>query len=127
MQNKVIRFILNIDNRAHIGCKERESVNMLNVSDRVTQNKLNHVFRIWNDMCPIYLKEKFHRICDTELKKCTRASLNNFFRPSIISQAENTFFYSGIKDWNHLPANIKQIQTLTLFKEKVKKKSNFRS
>ena len=40
MQNKIIKFILNLDNRAHMGCAEREKVNMLKVSDRVTQNKL---------------------------------------------------------------------------------------
>ena len=51
---------------------------MLKVSDRVKQNKLNHIYKIWNDTCPVYLKEHFHRICDTELRNCTRASFHNF-------------------------------------------------
>ena len=73
MQNKIIRFILNLDNSAHIGCAD-----VLKVSDRVTQNKLNHIHRIWNDSCPIYLKDHFHKLCNTDLRNCTRASSNNF-------------------------------------------------
>ena len=122
MQNKIIRFILKLDNRAHIGCAEREKVNMLKVSDRVTQNKLNHIHRIWNDSCPIYLKDHFHKLSNTDLRNCTRASFNNFFVPRVNKQAVNTFFYSGIKDWNFLPSRIKQIQTLDVFKERVKDK-----
>ena len=93
---------------------------MLKVSDRVKQNKLNYIYKIWNDTSPVYLKEHFHRICDTELRNCTRASFHNSFVPRVYSQASNTFFYSGIKDWNFLPANIKQIESFNLFKERVK-------
>ena len=34
MQNKMIRFILNLDNRSHIGILEQEKVNMLPVASR---------------------------------------------------------------------------------------------
>ena len=121
MQNKRIRFILKLGNRAHIGCKELEKVNMLKVSERVTQIKLNHIHKIWSNSCPIYLKEHFDRIIDTELRNCTRASRNNFFLPRVQKQAINTFFYSGIKDWNSLPTNIKQIQNVNAFKVHVQK------
>ena len=122
MQNKIIRFIHNLGRRAHIGCEEREQVNMLKVSDRVRQNKLNHIHRIWNESCPVYMKDHFHKISETELRNCTRASFHNFFVPKVNKQATNTFFYSGIKDWNFLHSNLKQIPTLDIFKEKVKDK-----
>ena len=121
MQNKIIRFILNLGNRAHIGCDELEKVNMLKVSERVTQNKLSHIHKIWSNSCPVYLKENFNRIIDTELRNCTRSSRNNFFLPRVKKQAINTFFYSGIKDWNSLPTSIKQIQNINTFKDHVKK------
>ena len=121
MQNKVIRFVLKLGNRAHIGCEELEKVNMLKVSERVTQNKLTHIHKIWSNSCPIYLKEHFNRIIDTELRNCTRSSLNNFFLPRVQNQAANTFFYSGIKEWNSLPANIKQIENVDTFKDHVRK------
>ena len=120
MQNKMIRFILKLDSRSHIGCNEFEKVNMLNVSDRVKQIKLNHVHKIWMGTSPEYMSENFHKISDTELRNCTRASANNFFLPRVQGVGTNTFFYSGIKDWNSLPAEIKQIQNENNFKNKVK-------
>ena len=42
-QNKMIRFILDLDNRAHIGQKELEKAGFLNVSKRVTQMKLGRL------------------------------------------------------------------------------------
>ena len=120
MQNKMIRYILNLDSRSHIGCSEFEKLNMLNVCDRVKQNKLNHVYKIFNGTGPHYMKENFNRLCDTELRNCTRASVNNFFLPRVERQASNTFFYSGIKAWNSLPASIKQINSEVSFRKKVK-------
>ena len=92
MQNKIIRFILKLDNRAHIGCKQWERVDMLRVSERVSQNKLTHIHKIWHNSSPVYLKERFYKICDTDLRKCTRSSLNNLFLPRVEKQAINTFF-----------------------------------
>ena len=66
------------------------------------------------------MKEKFDRLCDTELKNCTRASANNFFLPRVKKQGINTFFYSGIKDWNSLPASIKQIKNEESFRNRAK-------
>ena len=47
MQNKVIRFIIDLGPRTRIIYDILESVNMLHTSDRVTQLRLNHVFNIF--------------------------------------------------------------------------------
>ena len=120
MQNKMIRYILNLNSRSHLACSEFEKLDMLNVSDRVKQNKLNHVHRIWNRTGPHYMRENFDRLCDIEIRNCTRASANNFFLPRVKQQGTNTFFYSGIKDWNSLPASIKQIKEEGSFRNRVK-------
>ena len=125
MQNKTIRFILNLGNRAHVGCKEFDKLDILSVTDRVKQNKLNHIFKIYNGTGPEYLKEHFNKISDTELRGCTRASINNFFLPRIKGQGSNTFYFSGIKNWNSLPARIKEIQNFKVFKDKVKRNISF--
>ena len=125
MQNKMIRFILKLDSRSHIGCKELEKVNMLSVSNRVKQIKLNHVYKISKRTSPEYMWEDFNRISDTDLRHCTRASINNFFLPRVQGNCTNTFFYSGIKAWNSLPAEIKQIQNENTFKDKVKRNIAF--
>ena len=116
MQNKIIRFILDLGPRTHIGSTEFSMVNMLPVSDRVRQLKLNHVFRIMNNQCPEYLKENFTRIKDTQLGLCTRASLNNLFLPRVKNQASHSFYFSAIKEWNALPTKIKDITSEVTFK-----------
>ena len=121
MQNKMIRFILNLGYRAHIGILEHEKVNMFPVASRVRQLKLNHVLNIKNKQCPEYLKENLLRLSDTELRQCTRASRLNFFLPRVHNQAVNTFYFSAIKDWNSLPAKIKEITNGDSFRTMIKK------
>ena len=112
MQNKTVRFILNLGNRAHVGSKEFDKLDILSVTDRVKQNKLNHIFKIYNGTGPEYLNEHFNKILDTELRGCTRASTHNLFLPRIKGQGSNAFYFSGIKNWNSLPARIKEIQNV---------------
>ena len=45
-QNKIIRFVLKIDPRSHVGANEFNSIGWLPVSRRVDQIILNHVFKI---------------------------------------------------------------------------------
>ena len=120
MQNKCIRFILDLGPRSHIGSKEFKLANMLPVQDRVRQLKLTHVFKIFHNQCPEYMKEKFLRIRDTPLRLCTRSSTNNFFLPRVTKQAIHSFFFSGIKDWNALPSLIKENNNEMTFKSKIK-------
>ena len=120
VQNKMVRFILNLDYRTHVGQQELNQLNMLKEEDRARQLQLNHLFKIYKGICPEYMLEDFNRISDTALRTCTRASLNNFFLPRACDEAMKSFFYSGIKNWNSLPANIKSIDSESTFKEKVK-------
>ena len=121
MQNKTIRFILNLGYRSHIGLIEQERVNMLPVDSRVRQLKLNHVINIKNGQCPEYLKENFFKISDTELRQCTRASRLIFFLPRVHNQAVNTFYFSAIKEWNLLPAKLKEATNIDSFRAMLKK------
>ena len=120
MQNKIIRYILNLGNRAHIGVTEHERVNMFPVSDRVRQLKLSHMFKVKNGQCPEYMKENFNLIGDTDLRICTRASRNNFFLPRVINQGVHTFYFSAVKEWNLLPTEIKELTNIDHFKTSLK-------
>ena len=117
-QNKVIRFILNLDNRAHIGNEELIKAGFLNVTDRVKQLKLGHVFKIKSKTSPYYLSTNFQRLNENENRIVTRATANNFFKPRI---CPNTFAYSAICEWNELPSNIKDIKGEKNFKDSLKK------
>ena len=52
MQNKIIRFILNLTRRDSIRDKELPKAEFLSVTDRVKKLKINHVFNIKNHNCP---------------------------------------------------------------------------
>ena len=117
-QNKVIRFILNLDNRAHIGNQELEKDGFLQVPDRVKQLKLGHVFRIKAKTCPQYLSANFQQLNENDNRMTTRAKANNFYKPRMCT---NTFAYSAIDEWNSLPNNVKAMKNEKMFKESLKK------
>ena len=114
----MIRFILNLNSRIHIGQKELVKAGFLNVSKRVTQLKLGHVFKINDKTSPQYLSKHFHRLNEDVERITTRGKAHNFHIPRI---STNTFAYTAIKDWNNLPSNIKEIKSENSFKEKIKK------
>ena len=55
-QNKIIRNVLNLSPRSHIGANEFQEVNWLPINCRVFQIIVNHMFRILNGKSPIYLR-----------------------------------------------------------------------
>ena len=80
MQNKMVRFILKLGPRSHIGDEELKVVGMLRVEDRVRQLKLNHVFKIYNEVAPEYLDSHFTKLIYTH-RYNTRGSTTNFLVP----------------------------------------------
>ena len=88
---------------------------MLNVAFRVKQFRLSHVHKIFNGTGPLYLSEQFIKVSDVH-HHFTRGSTENFIVPSVNGVAATTFYESGIKDWNSLPSDVKQIWTFNSFK-----------
>ena len=116
LQNKTIRFILNLEPRTRITCDIFESVNMLCVPDRVSQLRLNHVFNIAQNLAPSYLGLHFERNNNS-----TRAGSNlNFQVPRVGTHNKSNFYYNAILDWNSLPVNIKSLRSRGSFKTAVK-------
>ena len=95
MQNKVVRFVLDMGPRRHVGQKERNKIGLLSVRDRVAQLKLNQVFRIYNDLSPEYLKCNFKCVSSTH-KYSIRGSLHNFILPKTHGQATNAGFKQSL-------------------------------
>ena len=56
-QNKVIRFINSLGPRLRVIIDTLGESNLLNVETLVKQLGLNHVHKIFYDLCPTYLKE----------------------------------------------------------------------
>ena len=55
IQNKCIRFCLQLNIRSHIGIKESEQINWLPVYERFNQCICSNTFKFFNDNCPLYL------------------------------------------------------------------------
>lgn len=116
-QNKVVRFVLDLGPRSHIGQCELDRAGLLNVIDRAKQLMLNHMFNIYHQTAPYYLCQNFTRI-DHGYR--TRYMQNNFYirKPNVYER--NNFNYQGPLIWNALPNNVKSITSKNLFKAKVK-------
>ena len=118
VQNNVVRFILGLHHRKSITYIEFEKLGFLNISNRVKQLKLNHIYNILNNKCPDYM----HKIVTKELSShSTRSSSMNYSILSIKGCESTTFYYSGIKDWNSLPESVKNCNNKNRFKTNVKK------
>ncbi|CAL4087781.1 unnamed protein product [Meganyctiphanes norvegica] len=118
MQNKIIRFMLNLDNRSHIGNKELAKTGFLKVPGRVKQLKLGHVIKIKNNTSPYYLSANFQNLNESKDRIVTRSKVSNFYKPRVCT---NTFVYSAINDWNNLSSKIKEIKNENTFKDKLRK------
>ena len=118
-QNKVARFILNKHNRTHIGKDELNKIGQLCIEDRISQLKLNHVHKIFHGTSVPYMNDKFVKVSSSH-QHMTRNSLCGFYVPKSDGQICNTFFYTGIREWNNLPQDIQMIKNRVNFKMKVK-------
>ena len=55
-QNKLIRFVLDLESRAHISKEHFELLNWLPVNSRVDHLTLCHVFKMRNGISPQYMR-----------------------------------------------------------------------
>ena len=116
-QNKVARFVLELNNRAHIGQNELDRVGVLRVEDRARQIILHHMYDIYHNDAPAYLCRTFH--CN-RTRYSTRSSNNAFTVPRTKGCAQNNFNVIGSKEWNNLPSNIKMSQSKDSYKQAVR-------
>ena len=94
-QNKLIRFILQLSARSHVGYSEFKMAGMLPVEKRVTQLQLNHIFNIVHGNAPNYLKSNF---IFNEHSFNTRSSTLSFIVPNVTTNyGKSTFASTGIK------------------------------
>ena len=118
-QNKVIRFILDKDFMYHINHTDFKSLGILNINTRAEQLRLNHVFNVFNDTCPEYMKGNFLKLSSLH-RYNTRGSSFNFQVPRIKTHSSGSFYYNAIVNWNRLPDDIKSVTLKSVFKRSVK-------
>ena len=115
-QNKLIRFILDLDARSHISAEHFKSLNWLPVNKRVDQIVLGHVFRIKHGLAPDYMMEHFTPQ-DSIHSYSTRLSGKGAFAvPKVKGFGSKSFCSIGCSLWNSLPAKISLIENVSSFK-----------
>jgi hypothetical protein len=119
-QNKVIRNILNLLPRSHIGADIFRNLNWLPIESRVSQIKVTHMFRILNNESPKYLRDGISKMHEKH-KYNTRSGEMALFKPKLNTQGQKTFLYTAISQWNSLPKDVQSETTKEGFKKKVKK------
>lgn len=118
-QNKLVRFILNMQPRTHIGQTELNRVNFLNTNDRVKQLMLNHMYNVYHKSAPRYLSQGFTAV-QSQHSYSTRSADFNFVVPIAKGVSQFNFSTQGVKVWNSLPSSTKCLNVKTNFKSKVK-------
>ena len=118
LQNKVVRFILGLDNRSHLDSNHFESLKMLKVEDRVSFLALNRMYDVNLSLAPDYLNEFFTKISDVHSYN-TRQSHGFFVKPVNI-YGKKTFSYNGTILWNRLPRFFTELNK-NVFKTKCRK------
>ena len=119
-QNKMIRFVLDLDARTHIGQGHFNSLNWLPVNKRVDKTILCYVFKMKHGLAPDYIGENFLSQEFVHSHRTRFSDHGGFAVPEVKGFGAKSFFFTGISLWNKLPASITQTTKLTDFKTKVK-------
>ena len=119
IQNKCIRFCLQLDSRSHIGIKEFEQIIWLPVSKRFNQCICSNAFKFFNENCPLYLPDLYIPSGQNQIN--TRFSVLKLKHPSRSTfSGQNTLSYLTPTVWNNLPTCLKLSNTLNSFNHSVK-------
>ena len=103
----------------HINHDDFETLGILNISTRVEQLHLNHVFNIFYDICPDYMKLNFIKLSSLH-NHDTRGRDFNFHVPKVKSVGSASFCHNAINIWNKLPNDIKNNSLKSNFKKDAK-------
>ena len=134
-QNKLIRFILNLHPRSHIGKEHFNKLSWLPVESRVNQISLCHVFKISSNVAPSYLCDGFTPANNVH-SKATRFRVRvqsnpadtgqnmidckRYTIPRVKGSGQKSFAYHGCTLWNSLPQHFRDMKSISSFKYSLK-------
>ena len=116
-----MRFVLDLDSRAHIDPSHFKSLSWLPVHRRVEQIMLCHVFKIKNGLSPDYMGEHFISQDSVHNYSTRLSQKGGYCLPKVKSHGSKSFAFSGIKLWNDLPVELTEINRLQSFKVAIKR------
>ena len=113
------RFVYGMSYRGHIGKSELRDLSWLTVPDRVRYFKLLHLFRVRNGSAPANIGTDFQKISMAHSHN-TRGSTSDYRISHTMSLSQCTFSFTAIRSWNALPGPLKKIESLQVFKKRIK-------
>ena len=117
LQRKMVRYIYGWGPRSHVGTSTLRELGWLTISDRVRYFAVLHVFKIKRRTAPSYLCHNFVPVSNVHDHR-TRGSNYDFHLSH--GDVPGTFSYFGKVQWNSLPDKLRSIESVDLFKAKLK-------
>ena len=105
MQNKCIRFCMNLGNRHHISANDFKEINWLPTKERFEQCVCVSTFKFWKEKSPVYMYDIYNKMVYTH---GTRKSYLRLELPSINTfSGKKGLSYIGPRLWNDLSFDLK--------------------
>ena len=117
LQRKMVRYVLGWGPRSHVGKGTLRELGWLVISDRVRYFALLHAFRIRKGLAPSYLCRGFVRVSEVHEHQ-TRGSAHDFHLSA--NDVPGGFSYFSKIQWNDLPSELKSIDSMAIFKVRLK-------
>ena len=119
MQNKCIRFCLNLGSRHHIGIDEFKKINWLPTRERFMQCVCVSAYRFVNNEAPAYMNDIYKLVSYYSYN--TRKGIYRLTQPSKLRDSGlNSLSYIGPRQWNDLPNNLKLASNVSTFTHGIK-------
>ena len=122
VQNLCLRLIFDVKKNSAVNYDElRHHLNMLDMNQRRILQSQCLLFKIINNLGPVYLRDIFTLHHEVSVRP-TRTFDRNIYLPNTqVSSIHNkSFKFYAARIWNELPSDVKNSNTLGTFKRKVK-------
>ena len=119
IQNKCVRYCLQLDNRSNIGMKELEKINWLSVSERFNQYLRSNAFKSFKETCPLYF-HGIHRQSGQSQANMRSSVLKSTHSLRNIGSGQKYLSYLTPIVWQSFPIELKLSNSLNNFKHKLK-------
>ena len=116
LQNKCIRFYLQLDNIQHIGTEHFEKINWLPIDERFKQCLSASVLKFFSEICPQHMNEIYRTT--NQNNTITRNYSLKLFQPlRTKALSQKCLSYLGPFIWNGLPNAVKLSNNVNPFKK----------
>ena len=119
IQRKMIRFCLSLHHLDHVGLFNFAEMSWLTFADRVKYFQLCHVFKVKVGKAPSYIADSFKPVSSLHVHS-TRSSVSDYAVSRSLSNAQSSFSFNAMREWNSMPSDLKTIQSESAFHSKLK-------